>query len=140
MELYKQQVLHDPKNGAYGDCQRAAIATVLQIPIGDVPHFNDGGPPPIEFFDRVNDFLGAKGLVLFSMPFQSCPLDDLLRSMSVNNENVIYMLSGTTPRGVNHVVVCKGGKIIHDPHPSDDLLSGPCDDGYWWIDVVAVKP
>ena len=140
MKYYKQEVLHDPKTGNFGDCQRAAIATVLQLDMSEVPHFNEGGPDSLEFFDRISEFLNQRGMTLFSIPFQACPLEDLLRTMGVNNENTVYMLSGTTPRGVNHVVVCKGGKLIHDPHPSNDGLTGPCDDGYWWIEIVAVQP
>lgn len=136
MWLYKQEIMHNPEAGQYGDCQRAAIATVLQIPIDQVPHFGEGGPDSGAFFERVRQFLQTKQLGLFSIPFQNCPLEDILRMMDTNNPCVIYMLSGMSPRGVNHVVVCKGGEIIHDPHPSNDRLVGPCDDGHWWVDCI----
>ncbi len=32
---------HDPANGIYGDCHRAAIASLLELPMDDVPHFCD---------------------------------------------------------------------------------------------------
>lgn len=140
MRLYKQEIIHNPEANQYGDCQRAAIATVLQIPIDQVPHFGEGGPDSMEFFDRIRKFLEPRNLGLFTVPFQSCPIRDVLLMMELNNEGLVYMLSGMSPRGVNHVVVCKGGEIIHDPHPSNDRLIGPCNDGHWWVEVIATIP
>lgn len=43
------------------------------------------------------------------------------------------------PSEVIHSVVCYKGKAIHDPHPSDDFLCGPCDDGFWHVEII-VRP
>lgn len=34
-----QEFRHDPKNFIWGDCHRAALATILDLPISKVPHF-----------------------------------------------------------------------------------------------------
>lgn len=38
-----QTILHDPDAGLYGDCQRAVIASLLDLPIDSVPNFSAGG-------------------------------------------------------------------------------------------------
>lgn len=38
MKPVRQLYRHDPANGVYGDCWRACIASVLELPIEDVPH------------------------------------------------------------------------------------------------------
>lgn len=37
----RQRNKHDPENGVYGDCHRAALASLLELPLDEVPHFCD---------------------------------------------------------------------------------------------------
>jgi hypothetical protein len=143
-KFLKQEFRHDPSRGIYGDCQRAVIASFLGLPLTEVPHFGDNGPSPIDFFHNVRSFLRSRGLNMFTVAFNAIPLRDVLDLIELNNPDVVYFLSGSSPRGTNHVVLCRGNRIIHDPHPDIDLervdinqvLTGPCDDGYWWVEVI----
>jgi len=40
----------------------------------------------------------------------------------MSNKGVIYTASGPSARGVSHIVVYQDGKMIHDPHPSNEGL------------------
>ncbi|MDE2441810.1 MAG: hypothetical protein KGP14_12370 [Betaproteobacteria bacterium] len=140
MNFHKQRYLHDPENGIYGDCMRTAVACIMDLELDDVPHFLEGNPAGTEFNRRVNSFLASKGKQIFSVPFAADRLDILLDSLGHQNPDAIYMLSGESSRGVNHVVICRGGEVIHDPHPSNSGLIGPCSpDGYYWVEILTDK-
>lgn len=53
-------------------------------------------------------------------------------------EHQPYMISGTSPRGTDHVVIYKGTSLIWDSHPDGGGLVGPCSDGYYWVDVFTL--
>ena len=135
MKFHTQQFRHDPDNGIYGDCQRAVIASLLDLELSDVPHFGEDNPDAMEFHDRIDAFLNARGLARFTIAMQG-DLEQILLSMSVNNERTVYTLAGRSPRGTNHCVVCRGGKIICDPHPDGGAIVAPCSDGYFWVEAI----
>jgi hypothetical protein len=39
MKPVDQEFVHRPDIGQHGDCQRAVIASLLELPITEVPHF-----------------------------------------------------------------------------------------------------
>ena len=133
----KQRFRHDPDNGVWGDCHRAAIASVLELALDDVPHFADGGVSAEAFNAAVDDFLAQHGLRSISSPF-SGDLRDVLHTIgTLNGGDLVYLLGGTSRTGVNHTVVCVGSEIAHDPSLSDSGIVGPCDDGYYWVSYFA---
>jgi hypothetical protein len=107
-----QEFMHDPDNGVYGDCMRACIATLLSLPIQDVPHFLHDCDYD-KFDERVNEFLASRGL---------CLVDTL-----ADATDFYHLIYGYTVRGTYHAVVGKNGNIVHDPHPSKAGLV----DGEW---------
>lgn len=137
MKFHVQEFRHDPKSGVYGDCQRAVIACLLGLELCEVPNFNDGEPDAAEFFDRINDFLAKRGLCLFSVAFNS--KEDATRHMCLCFEDQIYCLSGTSPRGVDHVTIWRNAEMMWDTHPDAEGLVGPCGDGLYWVDVLTIK-
>lgn len=138
MQPVKQQFKHDPANGVYGDCHRAAIATALGLPLAAVPHFGDGDPPADEFFAREAVFLASHGLRSVQLPVDGLiRLDETLSMVERLNGDVVYLLGGMSRTGVNHTVVCKGGAIAHDPSLTDSGITGPCSDGYYWLTFFA---
>ena len=36
----EQTILHDPEKKNYGNCMQACVASLLNIPLNDVPHFH----------------------------------------------------------------------------------------------------
>ncbi len=121
-----QEHLHTPEMP--GDCQRAALASILGLPYEDVPHFcryGDGLESPdkhiwwwalVGFCATLEPPYDVMGLKPDQVPEPSESYDDLFGC---------YMAIGKSPRGdYNHVVVARGGQIIWDPHPSRAGLDG----------------
>jgi hypothetical protein len=136
----KQRYRHDPENGVCGDCHRAAMASILDRDIDDVPHFCDGDPSGEEFNRRIDQWLDDQGLVQFVTPFSGdLPLGDILRSVSANNPGHYYILGGESRTGVNHSVVCHEGEIVHDPSPTDAGIVGPMNDGMYVVTFFGRK-
>ena len=138
MTPQKQQLNHNPPI-SYGDCHRAALASILDLPANIVPHFMDGlGPKDgIIFEKRQRDFLLSLGLIPICVPFSGdAGLTGVLETLGTQCPGVYYLLGGETARGFGHTVVGCGGSIVHDPHPSNKGLAGPMDDGLFWVTFI----
>lgn len=122
------RVKNDPPN-SYGDCLRACIASLLDIPTVDVPHFVRDGCEPEVTYQRVREWLADRGLVpMFSGYVASETPDDVLRFMGETNPGVYYILFSA-----DHAVVCLDGEIVHDPAWVRARLKPPAD---MWITMV----
>jgi hypothetical protein len=132
MKPIKQRYRHQPGKGIYGDCHRAAIASILELPLDDVPHFGDGGPDADEFERRTQAWLRTRGIVGIQVPY-SGDLGHMFRCIKALNPGVYYLLGGESRTGVNHTVVCLNDEIVHDPSLNESGIIGPCDDGYYWV-------
>ncbi len=132
MKPVKQQFTHDPDNGVFGDCQRAVIASLLELPIEEVPHFAEGGVDSDEFFIRLQSFINSKGYAYLTV---SAAAENVFFG---DCADVYHEIAGPSPRcnGVNHAVVGKNGEVFFDPHPSDDGLAGSRED---WTFSYLVK-
>jgi hypothetical protein len=127
-----QEFLHDPETDVRGDCFRATIASLLDLPIKEVPHFlvdatlDDKIDAPI-FHKRVNEFLNPMGLSFFSVA--NFDYENYFSwHRSVGGCDIYHEISDESPRfpGTYHSVVGKNGVIVHDPHPSKEgLLDTP---------------
>ena len=121
MKPADQEFTHQPEIGQHGDCQRAVIASLLELPICEVPHFlqlSDGDPS--DYWERVQTFCRTHGYAYLSVPARSgaiCFGDD---------GDLYHEISGPSPRGngLSHAVVGCNGQIVFDPHPSRAGLSG----------------
>ena len=123
-----------------GNCYAACIASILEVPITEVPnvevffHLDNG------YWNEVMlTFLQSKGWELCS--------DDMLKRFHGNDPKLYirgfdfkgtdengwipeyyeykdkyYLVSGKSPRGVHHICIYKNGELVHDPHPSRDGL------------------
>jgi hypothetical protein len=111
MSPVDQTILHDPDNGQYGDCMRACIASLLEVPIDQVPHFFEGGCESAVFDQRVADYLGRHGLIELSMPAEVARRTHYTREC-------YHLMYGYSARGTFHAVVALNGMVVHDPHPS----------------------
>lgn len=136
MKYHKQTILHDPENGLFGDCFRTCIACLLDLHPLQVPHFCDQWVKDKDIMPEVNKWLALRNLIMFSAAYES-DVDTVLNYLKNVNKGVYFMVSGMSERGANHVVIAYEGKIVHDPHPSNAGLLGPCDDNLVWIDVLA---
>src|SRR5471030_594009 len=109
-----QEFLHDSEKGIQGDCARAVIASLLELPIAEVPHF-------MQLADEVHGFWNR------------------LYDWREGDPDLYHEMSGPSPRGngTYHAIVGKNGKPFFDPHPSRAMLGG--DPTQWRISVIRKK-
>ena len=116
-------------DGVPGDCHRAAIASLLELPLEAVPHFLHDDCPGDVFDQRVNRFLKGRGYgrCCFNLPMPdgAVAMETALDMMRLATDSVYYILGGLSSRGVPHSVVCCGGEAVHDPYPGGDYLAAP---------------
>lgn len=127
MNPIDQTIMHDIENGRAGNCMSAFIASVLELPLDEVPYFAEGWPDGEVFHRRVNDFLRQFNLAIM---FSDCQAH--FEYFGV--KGVVHMLGGKSERGVNHATVGIDGALAHDPHPSKAGLVSVDDD--WGVFVV----
>lgn len=139
---HTQKYLHDPANGVYGDCWRATVASLLRLPIDEVPHVCNG-PDDGKAGDRMRAFLDSQDCSLIQIPFVGTmsleQLLDYVGSIPVSG-GMHWCLMGTSATGCNHVVICKGNEIVHDPSITQSGIVGPADDGFWWVEWIVQRP
>lgn len=140
----KQRFRHDPDNGVTGDCHRAAIASVLELSLDEVPHIMDGMPSAEVAQERNDAFVATLGLVMIDFPFPGGddPVEGLrivLHNMAVCNRDVYYLLGGTSKNGCGHTVVCLNNDIVHDPVIDGSGIVGPMEDGFYWVTFFGTR-
>ena len=115
-----QEFLHDPDNNQYGDCQRAVIASLLDLPISEVPNFNQiaQGDPTV-FYDQIQKFLQPFGYGWLTLA------PGVQHIFFGEGSDCYHEISGPSPRNNGwHAVVGKNGSIEFDPHPEKSGLAG----------------
>lgn len=118
-----------------GNCWAAAIASILELPITEVPNFEiwfeweDG-----LWWYLTQRFLNKKGFVLeddnrfqvFHMTEEgwresigaSPSHNETYADLKAQLQGQFYFINGTSARGVQHVTIWQNGVMVHDPHPS----------------------
>lgn len=99
-----------------GNCFEACIASLLEIPIEEVPRFNDMGP--IKWHIPFHNFLRDKGYQCYGTGRPTT--HDLATYPGVDGYVIV---SGKSPREWvkdGHAVIYKNGVLAHDPHPSKE--------------------
>lgn len=96
----------DDPNITKGNCWQTVIASYLELPLDEVPHFVDiderGGE---NWWTSTYNWLAERGYRL-SWFTEYPDTDDYV------------LVTGKSPRGDwYHVVLYKGGVLAHDPHP-----------------------
>jgi hypothetical protein len=90
---------------AHGNCWRAAIASILELDIDDMPCFESMGH---RFLTETRTWLNTNGYSLFRYGPENPPAS--------------YAIAvGESPRRkeVDHAIVVKDGVFVHDPFPTD---------------------
>lgn len=100
MHEVTQSILHGDASGRPGNCLQAAVASLLELPLDDVPHFVEYE----DWLERLAEFCTAHGFRPIMRPVTA---------------PVAYgMAWGPSPRDVRHAVVWTEGEMAWDPHPS----------------------
>jgi hypothetical protein len=117
MRPLEQTILAPPD----GNCFAACVASVLEMPLDDVPNFVGQ-----DWFQQWQVWLAKRNLQLLT--FTIGPYDEWRPSGYA-------LLGAQSPRGdFLHSVVCRDGKIVWDPHPQRDMGVGEWRD--WTIFAV----
>lgn len=113
-----QEFTYRPEIGQSGDCARAVLASLLDLPIADVPHFAQLAREDGQFYGRINEFLEDRG---FEMLWNVTPIYHLKDGVEI-----FHYMAGPSPRGngIWHAVVGCNAEIAFDPHPEKTGLSG----------------
>lgn len=120
-----QSILSGDPLGRPGDCLRACVATILDLPLRSVPHFLE--PDVGGWWARFTSYMDGRGLAVLAL---GEPLDGVL---GIGN--------GRSPRGDhNHAVVTLGPEVAHDPHPTRRGLEGPIEDYLYFVVVDPSRP
>lgn len=106
-----QTILHDPQTGAIGNCMQAAIASLLDLAIEDVPHFAALSEEPAEVGAALVEWTHKRRMLWLQLDAEMVP------------DDMPVLFYGKSPRGLPHLVVGVGSKIVHDPHPSREGLT-----------------
>ena len=140
MTPHKQLNIHSPENGIYGDCFRTALACLLDMNPYDIPNFAEDEKFNKDEISVANEWLEKKGYVIISIAYpKEILLKDIMESMKIINPGIHYLLIGESRSGVDHNVICKNDKIVHDTSMDNSGIVGPAKEGYWWINFLGVK-
>lgn len=105
MKQVTQTITIGDGSGRPGNCLQAAVASLLELPLDEVPHFIecDGGE---DWLERLVAFGAAHGY-----------------RVVYRGEPVAFGLAfGRSTRNASHAVVVIDGQVAWDPHPSRDGL------------------
>lgn len=125
---------HDPERGIFGDCTRAAYASILELEAEKVPHF---------FFDGCSGSEGAKRIEAFLKPMQLHRLvlatqqtvGEFLDYMGKMNPD-LYWILGCSSTTADHSVVCLGGDVVHDPAQKRVGQYGKSESGWLYAEIL----
>lgn len=104
----------DAPSDEVGNCYQAAIASLLELELEDVPHFVAMGD---KWWEGTIKWMNERGKGVAWIPVG----DGLEANLKPSG---YHLMSGGSPRGdFLHEVVALDGAVAHDPHPSGDGLT-----------------
>ena len=119
----QQEFMHDIEKEIPGDCHRACIASIFELPLSEVPHFyrlaftrpNDYSEIGTENLTR---FLEKFGVFQLTVPAVGWDINEWVAGMFIKR-NIYHIISDQSPRFKDyfHSVVGCNGKQVWDPHP-----------------------
>lgn len=132
-------IQHDPENGKRGDCDRACVASIMELSIDQVPHFYDYDPSEGGDTGHENKRRWLRetfGLKWIDLPFEAPSLEVMLESLATFAPGCHVTLTAKSKRDVGHTVIVLDGKIVHDPtYGEPHGLVGDLD-GYYWLGFI----
>ena len=126
MRFVDQEHLNDPATGTLGDCVRACIASVLDLPREEVPHFllKPDGTPCEAWWLQFHRWCRERGFFPVTVKWK-----DINGHYWWWDSDQCYIVFGQSPRGqFQHAVVYQDTKLLHDPHPSREGIVGDPDE------------
>jgi len=123
-----------PPEKQRGNCLTAVVASLLDLPIEDVPNFvqehvdTDGAK---HWWESMHAFVASRGYGVYY-------LRSTLYAESLfpdPDPGEFYAVSGVSPRdpAIFHVVIYRDGEMVHDPHPDRTGLVRVTDEYFWTL-------
>jgi hypothetical protein len=98
-----------------GNCFQAALASILELPLEEVPDFcNENWDG--DWASDLNEWLSARGLLCVCFDVKEMDAD-WITWMTDKCYCLASVISAIT-EGATHAVVYYKGCVVHDPHPS----------------------
>lgn len=119
MKPVKQTIFGDGENGnKAGNCLSACLASILEIPIEEVPVFSAMGD---DWFKNLFEWLKSK-----NCEYHGCARGTWILHYTTGIDGY-FIVNGLSPRAgidgnsskMRHSVIFHKGKMVFDPHPSD---------------------
>lgn len=105
------------ETGEYGNCFSACLASILELPIEQVPNFIRSGD---DFWKDCEGWLRQFGLGILEFPFTNPAQWDEFR---VQGHQIV---GGPSRRSTyHHAQVWHGGRMVHDPNPNPAGIVAP---------------
>jgi hypothetical protein len=110
-----------------GDCFRCCIASLLDLPRDEVPHFAGGPDGNAMWIIRTQLFLAQYDLFYVQV-------ENVVWPWMRGQSRTLAIAGGKSPRGVKggHAIVVEvsrnGWEMVHDPHPSRAGIVGDPED------------
>ena len=103
----------DAPAGERGNCWQAAVASVLELPLNEVPDIQQYDEN-MEWFDKFREWLEQYGLGAIGLATGG--------NITLQGYHLIECKSTTLKNGELHVVVGLNGEVVHDPNPNVTTL------------------
>lgn len=132
---------HEPPH-AWGDCARACIASLLEVPCDFVPNFCEPGPGEVYSAERTQSLERMWLLKYGIAPVKICyssALPTVLATIGYYNPGLHWILTGTSRNKCHHDVIACDGQIVHDPSLDQSGIIGPCEDGFYWVTFLGAS-
>ena len=107
----------DAPIGERGNCWQAAVASILELPLEEVPDIQAYDDDMV-WFDEFREWLNQYGLS--AIGFTPGGID-------IQGYHLIECKSTTLKNGELHVVVGLNEKVVHDPNPHATSIGKPVD-------------
>jgi hypothetical protein len=134
MKPVPQRIIGALQDDQRGDCYKCCVASILELPYEDVPHFAMGEPNPLySMFSNVNLWLRENGIPLsvdgryYLAKHVQWTADDIHSQYDYapqpRNLHPGYWIAVVKSRVYSqsqHAIVMKDGEVAFDPSPSRD--------------------
>ena len=128
MKPVDMTIMHNPPD-AVGDCFRCTLASILEVPPDQVPHFASMIEDGQDIRPLVREWLRPQGMFYFEIEWSPDELENWRDHFAFH-----HVITGRSPRSTMHSCVGFAGKVVHDPHPSRAGLVP--DEGMWRLGFV----
>lgn len=96
-----------------GDSLRACVASLLELPIGDVPHFSRSNG---QWFVKFSNFIMGKGYCVLGLGY---PDINTITDYTIGGLVIGTVYSKTNSRCRHYVLIDSTTfKVVHDPNPN----------------------